>query len=67
VTWRVTNTMQISTDTGPGYGFNIIDERGRPVVSFAYETWDDAEAAAVNAFSLIGKAVLVQGHPGPGR
>jgi hypothetical protein len=41
--------MQIATDTGPGYGFNIIDERSRPVVSFICETWDDAEAAPVNA------------------
>jgi len=54
-------------DTGSGYGFNIIDERGRPVVLFVYETWDDAEAAAVSAFSLIDKVILVQEHPGPGR
>jgi hypothetical protein len=34
VTWRLTNTMQIATDTGPGYGFNIIDERGGPDLLF---------------------------------
>jgi hypothetical protein len=59
--------MQIATDIGPGYGFNIVDEHSRPVVSFIYETWDDAEAAAVSAFSLIDKVILVQEHPGPGR
>jgi hypothetical protein len=56
--------MQIATDTGRGYGFNIIDEHGSPVVSFLYETWDDASTAAVNALSLIEKAILVQGHAG---
>jgi hypothetical protein len=59
--------MQIATDTGPGYGFNIVDERSRLVVSFIYETWDDASAASFNALSPIEKAVLIQGHPDPGR
>ena len=59
--------MQIGTDTGFGYGFNIIDEGNRPVVSLVYETLDNAKAAAIKAHSVIENAVLMQGHPGPGR
>jgi len=66
VAWSLMNTMQIATEIGPGYGFNVIDERGRRVVSFLYETWDDASAAAANALLLIEKAVMVQGHSAPG-
>jgi hypothetical protein len=59
--------MQIATDTGPGYGFNIIDERGRPVVSFIYETWYDAKSQRSIALSLIEKAISIRGYSGPGR
>ena len=59
--------MQIATDIDPGYGFNIVDEHSRPVVSFIYETWDDPSAASFNALSLIENAVLIQGHPVLGR
>ena len=52
----------MTADTGFGYGFNIIDERGRPVVSFVYRTVDDAKTAAVNAFSLIENAISIRGY-----
>jgi hypothetical protein len=55
------------TDAGFGYGFNITDELGRPVVSFMYKTRDDAKTAAANALSLIENAISVQGHPSPAR
>jgi hypothetical protein len=58
--------MSIMTDTGSGYGFNVIDEHGRPVVSFVYETWDDAKSQRSNALSLIDKAISIRGYPVPG-
>ena len=67
MTWRLTATMPIMTDAGFGYGFNITDELGRPVVSFVYETWNEAKAAAANALSLIQSAISVQGYPPPAR
>jgi hypothetical protein len=54
-------------EAGFGYGFNITDELGRPVVSFMYKTRDDAMAATVNALSLIQSAMSVQGYPPPAR
>jgi hypothetical protein len=56
--------MSMIADTGSGYGFNIIDERGRPVVSFVYETLDEANAAAEDARSLIKNAISVRGNYG---
>jgi len=54
--------MRMMTDTGSGYGFNIIDERGGRVVSFVYRTWDEAKTATVNALSLIENAISVRGY-----
>jgi hypothetical protein len=67
VTWRLTVTMPIMTDAGFGYGFNITDELGGPVVSFMYKTRDDAKNAAVNALSLIQNAISVQGYQASSR
>ena len=63
MTWRSTATMPIMNEAGFGYGFNITDELGRPVVSFMYKTRDDAKNAAANALSLIQNAISVQGYP----
>jgi hypothetical protein len=44
--WKVSSTMPITLGNDSGYGFNIIDERGRSVVSFGYWTQQDADIAA---------------------
>jgi hypothetical protein len=64
VTWRVADTQSIAVVGGHGYGFNIVDERGRPVVTFAYATEDDAKVAADNAHLLIKNAISVRGYYG---
>ena len=65
MTWRVEDTHSIAVTGGHGYGFNIVDELGRPVVTFAYATEDDAKVAADNARSLIKNAISVRGYYGP--
>jgi hypothetical protein len=49
---------------GHNYGFNIVDELSRPVVTFAYATEDDAKAAEDNARSLIKNAISIRGYYG---
>jgi hypothetical protein len=49
---------------GHGFGFNIVDELSRPVVTFAYATEDDAKVAADNACSIIKNAISVRGYYG---
>ena len=45
---------------GPAWGFNITNESGRPIISFIYETRNDAEAAATHAQTVIYKAIMVR-------
>jgi hypothetical protein len=44
-----------------GWGFNITDERGRPLAAFAYETHGEAEVAARHVQAAVEKALAV--HP----
>ena len=45
-----------------GHGFNIVNEDGRPVVTFMYDEDDDAIAAARQVSAALSKAWLVRGH-----
>jgi hypothetical protein len=62
VVWKVSSTMQIDSGRDIGYGFNIVDEGGRPVASFVYRTQQEAITASINARSLIENAVSVIGY-----
>jgi hypothetical protein len=42
-----------------GFGFNITTEANLPLVSFAYKTRAEAEAAATHAQAAVEKAVSV--------
>jgi hypothetical protein len=44
-----------------GWGFNITDERDRPLVAFAYETHGEAAVAARHFQAAVEKALAV--HP----
>jgi hypothetical protein len=54
--WKVGMVARVTE----GWGFNITDENGRPLVAFCYETRAEAEEAATHAQALVGKAVLVR-------
>ena len=65
MTWRVADIQSMAVVGGHGFGFNIVDELSRPVVTFAYATEDDAKVAADNARSVIKNAISVRGYYGP--
>jgi Ribbon-helix-helix protein, copG family len=56
--WKVGHVMSV-TD---GYGFNVTTDRGKPLVLFAYETQEAAEAAAKQVEAAVKRAVLVKPH-----
>ena len=60
--WKVSVTMPMGLDDGFGHGFNVTNERGRPVVSFAYRTRQEADAAATHVRSAVENAVSVKGY-----
>ncbi len=61
--WKVTETAAMTFGRGNfGYGFNIVNEDGRPVVTFMYDEDDDATAAARQVSAALSKAWLVRGH-----
>jgi hypothetical protein len=43
-----------------GWGFNITNKRGSPLVVFGYETRQEAEEAAMHAQAVVGKARMVR-------
>ena len=53
--WKVA-VVQQGTE---GFGFNITTETSLPLVSFAYSTPAEAEAAATHAQAAVEKAVSV--------
>jgi hypothetical protein len=44
------------------YGFNIIGVRGRPLVTLAVETRDEAEAAHKAMLEIVATAKLIKPH-----
>ncbi len=42
-----------------GYGFNILSERAQPILSFAFETRDDAVQARAEVAKVVAKAVEI--------
>jgi hypothetical protein len=61
--WRVSEAAAMSFGQGDfGYGFNIVNEDGRTIVTFVYDENDDAKEAAAQVRDALGKARIVQGH-----
>ena len=57
--WKIGDVMEVSIPNGVGYGFNVTTEERKPLVLFAYETQEAAEAAAKQVEAAIERAVLV--------
>jgi hypothetical protein len=58
--WKVSDVMEVSIPSGVGYGFNVITTEGRkPLVLFAYDEQEAAEAAAQQVAAVLERAVLV--------
>jgi hypothetical protein len=53
-TYNLTGVQSMTTPDGLGYGFNIVGVHDRPLVNFAYEHPDEAQAA----HKLIAKAII---------
>jgi hypothetical protein len=61
--WKVSDVMEVSIPSGVGYGFNVTTEGGKPLMSFAYETQEAAEAAAQQVAAALERALLVKLFP----
>ena len=61
--WKVSDVMEVSIPSGVGHGFNVTTEQGKPLVSFAYEAQEAAEAAAQQVAAALERAVLVKLFP----
>jgi hypothetical protein len=48
-----------SGDVGAGYGFSILSEKNRPLLTLSFETWEDAEQARAEVARAVEKAVEV--------
>jgi hypothetical protein len=58
--WQVGQVMSVGVGDGAfGYGFIVTTDRGKPLVLFAYETQEAAEAATQHVEAAIERAVLV--------
>jgi hypothetical protein len=54
--WKIGTVASVTE----GWGFNITDERGRPLVAFAYETRGEAAVAARHVEAAVEKALTVR-------
>ena len=61
--WKVSDVMEVSIPSGVGYGFNVTTEGRKPIVSFAYDEPEAAEAAAQQVAAALERAVLVNLFP----
>jgi hypothetical protein len=61
--WEVNDVARVdvrSRGVESTYGFNITNDRGKPLVLFAYATRPEAESAATHVRAAIKLAVEVQ-------
>jgi hypothetical protein len=61
--WKVSDVMEVSIPKGVGYGFNVTTEERKPLVLFAYDEQEAAEAAAQQVAAALERAVLVNLFP----
>ena len=56
--WKIGQVMSVGVGDGAfGYGFNVTTSRNQPLVLFAYETREAAEAAAQQVEAAVERAV----------
>jgi hypothetical protein len=58
--WKVSDVMEVSIPKGVGYGFNVTTGERKPLVVFAYDEQEAAEAAAQQVAAALERAVLVK-------
>ena len=56
---KVASTMDGAMGASLFYGFNIIGVHGRPLVTFAFETQEDAEAVYNLMQAIVAKAKVI--------
>ena len=61
--WKISDVMEVSIPNGVGYGFNVTTEERKPLVLFAYDEQEAAEAAAQQVAAALERAVLVNVFP----
>ena len=61
--WRVGKTQSVVKDRQRGYGFNVSDDKGIPLITFAYKTPDESDAAAEEIRCAILNAIWVAKAP----
>ena len=59
--WKVGNVQPTATDIGGqfGFGFNIEDGRGSPLLSLSYKTHEEAEVARELVMRAIENAISI--------
>jgi hypothetical protein len=57
--YNLGNVARTTDGRADFYGFSIVGVSGRPVVSFSFETKDDAEAAYKVMQAIVAKAKLI--------
>jgi hypothetical protein len=62
--WKVSDVLSVELERyGPaGYGFNVTTDWGKPLVTFGYETQEEAQDAAQKVKAAIERVVLVRPH-----
>lgn len=60
--WKV-DRVEAVLPRGEAYGFNITNDWGKPLISFAYETKGAADEAAAKIRSAIEEAIDVHPYP----
>jgi hypothetical protein len=62
--WKISDEQPVSVlgVDGYPYGFDLTDDSGRQLVSFAYTTREAAEAAAEEVRAAVENAVEVRPH-----
>jgi hypothetical protein len=61
--WKIGRTQSVTYGPGPagkGYGFSIQDQHGRPLLSIAFDTKEDAEEAEAAVRVALAKAVHIE-------
>jgi hypothetical protein len=58
------NLGAVQSTTG-GPGFNIVGVHGRPLVTFSFDTQEEADAARDAMHAIVAKAKVITPHPPP--
>jgi hypothetical protein len=61
----VYNLGKVQSTQQGGHGFNIVSVQGHPIVSLAFESKEEAEAAHKAMQPFIAKAKLITAYPPP--